>query len=267
MGRQAGLRAGDRLLLIPTAHRSSVRWPVWRSPGMQIGFLQHVLRFVVVAQDAAGGSEQQLIVAAHQQREGCLVVHGNARRQGGVAVVALGRKAFWCGWGGRGRVSLIWYMRHSMMLAGGVRQLTKLARGSRQGGGNRARSSDGEAAICIAFQTLRQRATGQDILERQRQSAYGRGANQAHRWDRHRQQASRWRLALCLLAGGRMLRAQAIQRGLSRRQNVEGAANQCRRAGGLQQGQWQNLPFQNLCRSPAVNCLLPVPGSSLLPSV
>ena len=67
---------------------------------MQIGFLQHVLRFVVVAQDAAGGSEQQLIVAAHQQREGCLVVHGNVRRQGGVAVVALGRKAFWCGWGG-----------------------------------------------------------------------------------------------------------------------------------------------------------------------
>lgn len=169
--------------------------------------------------------------------------------------------------GGHGRVSLIWYMRHSMMLAGGVRQLTKLARGSRQGGGNRARSSDGEAAICIASQTLRRRATGQDILERQRQSAYGRGANQAHRWDRHRQQASRWRLALCLLAGGRMLRAQAIQRGLSRRQNVEGAANQCRRAGGLQQGPWQNFPFQNLCRSPAVNCLLPVPGSSLLPSV
>ena len=60
-----------------------------RAPGLQVGFLQRVFGFGVVAQDAARGAVQQLVVAPHQQHEGALVAGPDAARQFGVADVVL----------------------------------------------------------------------------------------------------------------------------------------------------------------------------------
>ena len=52
--------------------------------GGQVGFLQHVLRVGIVANDRAGGAEQRRVVGAHEALEGVAVAAENASDERGV---------------------------------------------------------------------------------------------------------------------------------------------------------------------------------------